>query len=125
VINGILFRLRAGVPWRDLPVRFGDWKTVHERHRRWLADGAWDTVFAAVPADADAKGRIAGPMVSVDSTSRRAHACRRSAQKAPAGAGKRRTPRQHRPDEGWHDPGAVSPARFISPERAGAVRRPC
>lgn len=33
VINGILFRQRTGVPWRDLPSRFGKWKTVHDRHR--------------------------------------------------------------------------------------------
>jgi transposase len=32
VINGILFRVRTGVPWRDLPERFGSWKTVYERH---------------------------------------------------------------------------------------------
>ncbi|GAA2462695.1 hypothetical protein GCM10010405_53770 [Streptomyces macrosporus] len=42
VIHGILFRVRTGVPWRDLPERFGNWKTVYERHRRWSADGTWD-----------------------------------------------------------------------------------
>ncbi|MET9592009.1 IS5 family transposase [Streptomyces sp. NPDC006516] len=39
VINGILFRQRTGLPWWDLPSRFGRWKTVHDRHRRWSADG--------------------------------------------------------------------------------------
>ncbi|MER7309601.1 transposase [Streptomyces griseoluteus] len=42
VINGILFRVRTGIPWRDLPERFGSWKSVYERHRRWSADGTWD-----------------------------------------------------------------------------------
>ncbi|WP_328773922.1 transposase [Streptomyces sp. NBC_00286] len=42
VINGILFRERTGIPWRDLPERFGRWKTVYERHRRWSADGSFD-----------------------------------------------------------------------------------
>jgi transposase len=60
VINGILYRLRTGAPWRDLPARFGPWKTVYERHRRSSADGTWDGIFAAVLADADAEGRIDG-----------------------------------------------------------------
>ncbi|SEC36263.1 Transposase [Streptomyces sp. 3213] len=55
VTNGILFRQRTGAPWRDLPARFGRWKTVYERHRRWSADGTWDKLFAAVLADADAE----------------------------------------------------------------------
>ncbi|MFB7356148.1 transposase [Streptomyces gardneri] len=42
------FRQRTGVPWRDLPARFGKWKTVYERHRRWSADGTWDRIFKAV-----------------------------------------------------------------------------
>lgn len=48
VINGILFRQRTEVPWRDLPARFGKWKAVYERHRRWSADGMWDRIFKAV-----------------------------------------------------------------------------
>jgi transposase len=83
IVNGILFRQRTGVPWRDLPTRFGKWKTVYERHRRWSADGIWDRVFAAILADADAESRIDWSMVSVDSTSCRAH-------QHAAGARKRR-----------------------------------
>ncbi len=45
VVNGILFRIRTGVPWRDLPERYGSWKTVYERHRRWSAEGTWDRVL--------------------------------------------------------------------------------
>ncbi|MFJ9123453.1 transposase [Streptomyces sp. NPDC102340] len=40
VINGVLFRARTGVPWQDLPERYGPWQTVYERHRRWSADGS-------------------------------------------------------------------------------------
>ncbi|WP_096215222.1 IS5 family transposase [Streptomyces sp. 2323.1] len=101
IINGVLYRQRTGVPWRDLPARFGKWKTVYERHRRWSADGTWDKIFAAILADADAAGRIDWSMVSVDSASCRAHQhARRSTQETPADAGKRTMPRQHRPDEG-------------------------
>ncbi|WP_282698390.1 IS5 family transposase [Streptomyces sp. CC208A] len=101
VINGILFRERTGVPWRDLPSRFGRWKTVYERHRRWSADGTWDKILKAVQADADAEGRIDWSMVSVDSTSCRAHQHAAGARrKAPRVPKKRSTPRHHRPDEG-------------------------
>ncbi|MGX5210246.1 IS5 family transposase [Streptomyces violaceus] len=101
IINGILYRNRTGVPWRDLPARFGKWKTVYERHRRWSADGTWEKIFAAVLADADAEGRIDWSMVSVDSTTCRAHEHAAGARKRPPRVpGKRRTPRQHRPDEG-------------------------
>jgi transposase len=37
MIDGILHRIRTGVPWRDLPEDFGPWKTVYERHRKWSA----------------------------------------------------------------------------------------
>ncbi|MFF2384515.1 IS5 family transposase [Streptomyces sp. NPDC058108] len=101
MINGILFRERTGVPWRDLPTRFGKWKTVYERHRRWSADGTWETILHTVQADADAEGRIDWSMVSVDSTSCRAHQHAAGARRdAPHVPKKRSRPRQHRPDEG-------------------------
>ncbi|SCE44339.1 Putative transposase of IS4/5 family, partial [Streptomyces sp. IgraMP-1] len=73
MVNGVLFRVRTGVPWRDLPERYGSWKTVYERHRRWSADGTWDRILHSVQADADLAGRIDWSMVGVDSTSCRAH----------------------------------------------------
>jgi transposase len=73
VINGILYRARTGVPWRDLPVRFGPWTTVYDRHRRWCADGTWDRILTAVQAAADAEGRLDWSMTGIDSTSCRAH----------------------------------------------------
>uniref|UniRef100_UPI003570CCC1 IS5 family transposase n=1 Tax=Kitasatospora griseola TaxID=2064 RepID=UPI003570CCC1 len=72
VIDGILYRTRTGVPWRDLPERYGSWKTVHERHRRWSADGTWERLLQRVQAEADAAGGIDWD-VSVDSTAVRAH----------------------------------------------------
>ncbi|MFD3554480.1 IS5 family transposase [Streptomyces goshikiensis] len=41
VVNGVLYRTRTGIPWRDLPERYGSWQTGYERHRRWSADGTW------------------------------------------------------------------------------------
>jgi transposase len=72
VVEGIVFRLRTGVPWRDLPREFGAWQTVHRRHQRWSVDGTWDRVLAALQADADAAGGIDW-RVSVDSTIVRVH----------------------------------------------------
>lgn len=100
VINGILFRQRTGLPWRDLPPCFGSWKTVHDRHRRWSADGTWERILRAVQADADTEGRIDWSMVSVDSTTCRAHQhAARASTRAPKIPGRRRTPERHRPDE--------------------------
>ncbi|MEU2632637.1 transposase, partial [Kitasatospora sp. NPDC007106] len=48
VIDGVLYRVRTGVQCRDLPERRGLWKTVHERHRRWSADGAWELLLQRV-----------------------------------------------------------------------------
>jgi transposase len=72
VIEGIVFRYRAGVAWRDLPERFGPWQTVWKRHHRFSVDGTWDEVLAVLHAEADAVGEIDW-RVSVDSSSSRVH----------------------------------------------------
>ena len=72
VVEGIVYRYRAGLPWRDLPERFGPWQTVWKRHHRWSGDGTWDRVLAEVLADADAAGELDW-RVSADSTVVRAH----------------------------------------------------
>lgn len=101
MINGILFRLRTGLPWRDLPSRFGSWKTGHDRHRRWSADGTWDRVLRLVQTDADSEGRIDWSMVSVNSTSCRVHPHAAGARSRPPRVpGRRRSrPLEHRDDE--------------------------
>ena len=73
VVEGIIYRYRTGIPWRDLPrEQFGPWQTVWKRHRRYAGDGTWDTVLAALLARADAAGKIEWT-VSVDATINRAH----------------------------------------------------
>jgi transposase len=72
VIDGILFRTRAGCPWRDLPAAYGNWSTVYGRHRRWSLDGTWEKILDRLRAGCDeAEGR--GWTVSADSTVVRAH----------------------------------------------------
>ena len=72
VVEGIIYRYRAGIPWRDLPERYGPWQTVWKRHHKWSRDGTWDRVLGQVLAVADAQGRLDWA-VSVDSTVVRAH----------------------------------------------------
>ena len=52
-VEAVLFRYRAGVAWRDLPERFGDWKNTHRRFSRWAETGVWQRVFEHLAADAD------------------------------------------------------------------------
>ena len=72
VVNGILWKVRTGSPWRDVPDRYGPWKTCHERLRRWSADGTWDRILDEVVVRDDAVGAVAW-VLSVDSTVVRAH----------------------------------------------------
>ncbi|WP_455907333.1 IS5 family transposase [Streptomyces cinereoruber] len=84
VIDGILHRVRTGVQWRDLPERFGPWKTVYERHRLWSADGTWERLLQQVQAAADAAGEIDWD-ISVDSTIVRAYHHAAGARRTAAG----------------------------------------
>src|SRR5512135_2234990 len=70
--EGVLFWLRTGIPWRDLPAEYGSWQTAHRRHQQWSQDGTGDRVLAAVQADADAAGEVDW-RCSVDSTIARVH----------------------------------------------------
>jgi transposase len=72
VIEGIIYRLRTGIAWRDLPESFGPWQTVWKRHKRFSTDGTWDMIHARLVAEADAAGDVDWS-VSADSTVNRAH----------------------------------------------------
>jgi transposase len=72
VVEGVIYRYRCGIAWRDLPGSFGPWQTVWKRHRRFSGDGTWDKILAVLLARADAVEEIDWT-VSVDSTINRAH----------------------------------------------------
>ena len=72
VLEGIVFRYRTGCLWRDVPERFGPWKTLWKRHARFSRDGTWDRVLEALLVDADAQGQLDW-QVCVDSTISRVH----------------------------------------------------
>lgn len=74
-VDAILYRYRAGVPWCDLPERFGDWKNTHRRWSRWAESGLWEQIFKHLAADADNEYAL------IDSTIVRAHQHSAGAQK--------------------------------------------
>src|SRR3982750_630888 len=76
-VEAVLYRFRTGVPWRDLPERFGCGVKVHTRFRRWAKAGVWERVFQHVAADAD------NEYAMIDSTIVRAHQHAAGAPKKP------------------------------------------
>lgn len=66
-VEAVLYRYRAGIPWRDLPERFGDFRVVHTRHTRWSKKGIWKKIFKLLAEDADNEYSM------IDSTIVRAH----------------------------------------------------
>lgn len=48
MLNGIIYWLNTGIPWRDLPERYGPWKSVYTRFSRWTKQGVWERVFNAL-----------------------------------------------------------------------------
>jgi transposase len=66
-VDAVLYRYRAGIPWRDLPERFGDFRVVHTRFSRWAAGGVWKKIFEHLAGEAD------NEYAMIDSTIVRAH----------------------------------------------------
>ena len=95
-VEAVLYRYRAGIPWRDLPERFGAWKKVHTRFSRWAKSGVWQKLFQLLAADAD------NEYVMLDSTIVRVH-------QHAAGARKR----------GARIPSPPRPSRLSDAQRAG------
>ena len=83
-VEAILWRLRTGAPWRDLPAGFGPWQSAYSRLRRWRAAGVWDRVPAELRRQADADGRLDWVRHVVDSTVVRAHQHAAGAKKGAA-----------------------------------------
>jgi len=72
MVEGIVYRYRTGIAWRDLPSVFGPWQTVWTWHHRLATEGTWDKVHARLTAAADAAGLVDWSL-SMDSTIARAH----------------------------------------------------
>ena len=110
IINGIVWILRTGAPWGDVPDRYGKRSTVSSRYYRWKQQGVWDRIYDAVRAQADSAGELDWEIHHVDATVIRAH-------QHAAGA-KKGTPRRKR----WGAAKAASARKFISAPTATANR---
>lgn len=72
LFNGVLWRLRTGAPWRDLPERYGPWQTVYHRYNALRRTGTLDRILEHLQARLNAEGLIDPELFGVDGTSVRA-----------------------------------------------------
>ena len=77
-VEAVLWILRTGSPWRDLPREFGKWHSTYMRFARWRDSGVWERVADVLGRDADMEHLF------IDSTVVRAHQHSAGAQKKPA-----------------------------------------
>jgi transposase len=101
-VEAVLFRFRAGIPWRDLPGRFGDWKIVYQRFNRWSKSGVFERIFKMLASDHD------NEYMMIDATIVRAHQHSAGAQKKTA-------------NKRSADPAADRPPRFTFSSMRSAI----
>jgi transposase len=88
MVNGILWILKTGAPWRDLPERYGKWNSVYTRFKQWRRDGTWARILSKVLDQREAQGRIDHDLWCIDGTVIHAARC--------AGGARRRDRRRPR-----------------------------
>jgi transposase len=110
-IDAVLYVARTGIPWADLPERFGNWNSAWRRFDRWAKAGRWDPILAAL-RDPDLDVLI------LDSTAVRAHPC-------AAGAKKRGTAPAARPTRPSAAAGAGSGPRSTAASTASGTLSSC
>lgn len=80
-INGMFWVLCSGAPWRDLPERYGPWKTVYNRFNRWSKSGVINIIFNKLLSFLDAHGLMDWSATALDGSNIRALRCASGAQK--------------------------------------------
>lgn len=73
MINGILWCLRTGAPWRDIPKRYGPWQTCYDRFVRFRKSGVWQRILELLQAEADTQGQLDWQNSCADGSVIRAH----------------------------------------------------
>ena len=81
ILNGLFWKLHTGAQWRDIPERYGSWKTIHERHRLWCQEGRFVMILVALRDTLDAQALIDWEQWWIDSTSIRASRAAAGARK--------------------------------------------
>lgn len=90
-LNGMFWVLNSGAPWRDMPERYGKWKTVYGRYRRWAREGLFDRILDTLHLQLDELGQIDWSQFDVDGTSIRADHAAAGARKKGAPTASRKT----------------------------------
>jgi transposase len=101
VVNGIFWRLNTGAPWRDLPERYGPWKTVYDRFNKLRQSGLLERLLQALQTELDERGLIDFDLWCVDGSSIRA-------SRAAAGASSKKKSPESPPTTRWAARAAVS-----------------
>lgn len=73
--------LCTGAPWRDLPERYGSWKTAYTSFSRWTATGVWKAAINDLLVELDEAGKVDNDLWCVDGTVIRAHRAASGARK--------------------------------------------
>lgn len=117
MLNGVLWVLCTGAPWRDLPERFGPWQSVYEYFATWRGNGVFDSILDALHLRLDQYGKIDWDLWHIDGSSVRA-------TRAAAGASKKacRPIPRNRTTTLWAAREAVSAANSTSSSTATARR---
>ncbi|GJF35088.1 transposase [Kitasatospora sp. NE20-6] len=71
--EGVVWRFRAGGQWREMPQEFGAWSTIHNRFRQWRDARVFEALLEGVITESAKRGEVGLSLVSVDSTTVRAH----------------------------------------------------
>lgn len=117
MLNGMLWILGTGAPWRDLPERYGPWETVYSTFNKWRAAGVYAAILDVLHARLDRADKIDWELWCIDGTSvRGSRSAAGASKKAPAA-----TP-TNRPTTPWAVPAADSAARSTCSSMA-TVRR--
>lgn len=104
-LNGMFWILNSGAQWRDMPERYGCWKSVYDRYRRWTREGLFDRILQRLHVQLDDEGRIDWSVFDVDGSNIRA-------DRSAAGAGKKGA-KQNPPTTPWDDPAEALVRSFI------------
>lgn len=104
-LNGMFWILNSGAQWRDMPARYGKWKSIYDRYRRWTRQGLFDRILRRLHVQLDKEGRIDWSVFDVDGSNIRA-------DRSAAGAGKKGA-KPNRPTTPWDDPAEALVRSFI------------
>jgi transposase len=99
ILNGILWRLHTGAPWRDIPELYGPWQTIYGRFRRWRRDGTWAKILTSLLDALEQRGRLGHDLWLVDATVVRASRAAAGAEGHPAEAPRLAGPKRAQVEE--------------------------